>query len=328
MTSIYDSLASQPDAYEEQLRPSRLEDFVGQRQIVDNLRLFIDAARMRSSVLDHVLFSGQPGLGKTTLARLIANEMSAGIRETSGPILERPGDLVGVLTNLEEGDVLFIDEIHRLPVAVEEYLYSAMEDGFVDVMIDTGPAARSVRIDLKPFTLVGATTREGLLTAPFRARFGILERLEPYPSSDLRTILLRSARIFGVQMLEDAVDLLANRARGVPRIANRILRRVRDVADVKGGGVVSREVAVEGLERLGIDHFGLTALDRRILDVLAQHGETPVGLKSLAVAVGEEEDTIEDVYEPHLLREGLIARTPRGRKLTTRGAEVRGTTRG
>ncbi|MCA8938469.1 MAG: Holliday junction branch migration DNA helicase RuvB [Planctomycetes bacterium] len=328
MTSVYETLGSKhgskDDQLDESLRPSRLSDFIGQPALVDNLRLDIDAARARSEALDHVLFSGQPGLGKTTLARLIAHELGVVIHESSGPVLEKPVQLVGLLTKIEEHDVLFIDEIHRLPVAVEEYLYSAMEDGFVDVMIDTGPAARSVRIDLKPFTLVGATTREGLLAAPFRARFGVLERLEPYPDSEIQEIIRRSSRILGVESDDNGAELLAKRARGTPRIANRILRRVRDVAQVLGEGKITRAIAEEGLARLGIDHHGLTALDRKIIDLLAKQGGGPVGLKTVAVAVGEEEDTIEDVYEPFLIQQGIIVKTPRGRELSPKGRQIAG----
>jgi Holliday junction DNA helicase RuvB len=324
MPSVYETLAAKDDHLDESLRPARIAEFVGQRKLIENLSLYIKAASERDEPLDHVLFSGQPGLGKTTLARLIASEMKVGIRETSGPILEKAGDLVGLLTAIEARDVLFIDEIHRLPVQVEEYLYSAMEDGFVDVMIDTGPSARSVRIDLKPFTLVGATTREGLLTAPFRARFGVLERLEPYPVEDLTAIVKRSAKIMGVAADPAGALLIAERARGTPRIANRILRRVRDVAQVRGDGKITRAIAAEGLERLGIDERGLTALDRGIIGLLAKSGGGPVGLKTLAVAIGEEEDTIEDVYEPYLIQQGIILKTPRGRELTAHGRELAG----
>ena len=318
MSSVYETLSTGNDPFDESLRPTILSDFVGQAKIVDNLCLYMEAARKRGDVLDHVLFSGQPGLGKTTLARLIAGEMEAGIKETSGPILEKAGDLVGLLTTIDEGDILFIDEIHRLPIAVEEYLYSAMEDGHVDVMIDTGPAARSVRIDLKPFTLVGATTREGLLSAPFRARFGVLERLQPYGVPELIKIVTRSAKILEVETDADGAELMAKRARGTPRVVNRILRRVRDVAQVKGQGDINKEIAQEGLERLGIDQHGLTGLDRQILSSLAK-GDGALGLKTIAVAVGEEEQTIEDVYEPFLIQEGYVTNTPRGRTLTERG---------
>jgi len=324
MPSVYETLSTGDDRIDETLRPSRIADFVGQHRLIENLRLYMEAARRRNEPLDHTLFCGQPGLGKTTLARLIATEMGVHIRETSGPVLERAGDLVGLLTAIETGDVLFIDEIHRLPAQVEEYLYSAMEDGCVDVMIDTGPAARSVRIDLKPFTLVGATTREGLLTGPFRARFGVHERLEPYPVEDLVQIVERSARILGVTAESEGARLIAERARGTPRIANRILRRVRDVAEVRGGGHITRSVAEEGLQRLGIDETGLTSLDRQLIKILAMNGGGPVGLKTLSVAVGEEDDTIEEVYEPFLIQQGILAKTPRGRELTAHGRTLAG----
>lgn len=324
MPSVYETLSTGDDRLDETLRPARISEFVGQRKLVENLRLYMEAARRRNEPLDHVLFCGQPGLGKTTLARLIASEMGVHIRETSGPVLERAGDLVGLLTAIEVNDVLFIDEIHRLPTQVEEYLYSAMEDGCVDVMIDTGPAARSVRIDLKPFTLVGATTREGLLTSPFRARFGVHERLEVYPVEDLIQIVERSARILGVTAEPEGARLIAERARGTPRVANRILRRVRDVAEVRADGHITREVAEEGLARLGIDGTGLTSLDRQLIKVLALNGGGPVGLKTLSVAVGEEDDTIEEVYEPFLIQQGILAKTPRGRELTAHGRALAG----
>jgi holliday junction DNA helicase RuvB len=309
--------------YETALRPRTLAEFVGQAQVKENLSVYIAAARQRKEPLDHLLLNGMPGLGKTTLANLIAHEMGVGMHATSGPALERAGDLVSLLTNLGRGDVLFIDEIHRMPRAVEEYLYSAMEDWHIDIMLDQGPAARSVRITLQPFTLVGATTREGLLSAPFRARFGVLERLDPYPPSDLAVILRRSAGLLGVPLEEAANELIARRARGTPRVANRILKRLRDVAQVKGDGRITAAVAEQGLRMLSIDALGLTELDRRILRVLADAG-APVGLKTLAVAVGEEEDTIEDAYEPHLIREGLVQKTPRGRQLTERGTTALG----
>jgi holliday junction DNA helicase RuvB len=308
--------------YETALRPRSLGEFVGQRGVIDNLSVFIQAARGRGEPLDHILFSGMPGLGKTTLAGLVAGAMDVGMHATSGPALERAGDLVSLLTNLGRGDVLFIDEIHRMPKVVEEYLYSAMEDWHIDIVLDQGPAARSVRVSLQHFTLIGATTREGLLSAPFRARFGVLERLDPYPVEDLLAIVARSAKLLGVPLEAEAGALIATRARGTPRVANRILRRLRDVAQVKGDGSISVAVAEQGLSMLGIDAHGLTELDRRILRCL-DAGE-PVGLKTVAVAVGEEEDTIEDTYEPHLIREGLVRKTPRGRMITQRGRELLG----
>lgn len=304
--------------YETALRPRTLAEFVGQRGVIENLSVFIAAARGRGEPLDHILFSGMPGLGKTTLANLVSHEMQVGMHATSGPALERAGDLVSLLTNLGRGDVLFIDEIHRMPKAVEEYLYSAMEDWHIDIVLDTGPAARSVRVSLQHFTLIGATTREGLLSAPFRARFGVLERLDPYPVGDIETIVTRSAKLLGTPIDAAATRLVAQRSRGTPRVANRILKRLRDVAQVKGDGRIDQTVAEQGLRMLGIDAHGLTELDRRILQCLAR-SETPVGLKTVAVAVGEEEDTIEDTYEPHLIRQGLIQKTPRGRVITEAG---------
>jgi holliday junction DNA helicase RuvB len=300
------------------LRPLRFEDFVGQSKIVDNLQVFISAALQRKEALDHVLLTGPPGLGKTTLAHIISNEMQASLKITSGPVLEKPGDLAGLLTNLEEGDCLFIDEIHRLSPVVEEYLYSAMEDFRLDIMIDTGPSARSVQIELRPFTLIGATTRSGLLTAPLRARFGITNRLDYYQAEDLHSIILRSARILDIPVdeKEGAVEI-ARRSRGTPRIANRLLRRARDFAQVKGDGTITREIARYALEALEVDEQGLDDMDKRILlCIMDKYSGGPVGLGTLAVAVGEESGTIEEVYEPYLIQEGLIQRTPRGREAT------------
>lgn len=306
---------------ENALRPQRLAEFVGQRKVVDNLELFIQAAKSRGETMDHVLFSGMPGLGKTTLAHLIADELGVPMHAASGPTLEKPGDLVGILTRLEAGAVLFIDEIHRMPRAAEEFLYSAMEDFYLDLVLEPGVQSRSVRLTLQRFTLVGATTREGLLTAPFRARFGVLERLDPYPENELAEIVRRSALKLGVAIDAAACNLVAGRSRGTPRIANRILRRLRDVAQVKGSGRVDSAVAEQGMAMLGIDEQGLSEMDRRILRCIADHGGA-VGLKTVAVAVGEEEDTIEDTYEPHLIRQGLIKKTPRGRVITERGLEA------
>lgn len=321
--SVYERESSgQERDFELSLRPRRLAEFIGQRPVVENLSVYISAARKREEPLDHILFSGMPGLGKTTLANLIATELGANMHASSGPALERAGDLVGLLTNLEQGDVLFIDEIHRLPAPVEEFLYSAMEDFHVDIQIDQGPAARSVRVNLKHFTLVGATTREGLLSAPFRARFGVFERLDPYPAEDILQIVTRSARLLDLPMDAEAAALIAARSRGTPRVANRILRRLRDVAQVRGKGRLTLELAEQGLRMLGIDAIGLTELDRRILRVIAEQGGGPIGLKTIAVAVGEEEDTIEDAYEPHLIREGLLQKTPRGRKLTDKASAL------
>lgn len=298
------------------LRPRNFDEFVGQTRTVRNLRTWIDAARKREAALDHVLLSGPPGLGKTTLAHLIAEAMGAPIRVSSGPVLERAGDLVGLLTSLEEGDVLFVDEIHRMPRTVEEYLYSAMEDLAVDVVIDQGPAARSVRLTLAPFTLIGATTREGLLSHPLRSRFGVSEKLAPYPEADIEQILVRSAVRLGCALEADAAASVSRRARGIPRVANRLLRRVRDVADLHNDGRVDDGVVAQALEMMGIDELGLEEMDRRLLSTLVRLGGGPVGLRTLSVAVAEEEDTLELVYEPHLIRLGFLLKTPRGREIT------------
>lgn len=305
--------------FDAQLRPAVFEDFVGQRAIVEKLRIYIQAATARNEALDHILFTGLPGLGKTTLATLIAREMKVELHSTSGPIIERPGDLAGILTNLKRGDILFIDEIHRLATAVEEYLYSAMEDFAISVVLGQGPHARTVRLDLPPFTLIGATTREGLLTEPLRARFGVTEKLDFYPTADLARILLRSARILNVGLHEEAAMEIAGRARGTPRVANRLLRRLRDIAQVRANNIITLEVARAGLDLLGVDSHGLTETDRQILQVLAKNEDSPVGLKTLATAVCESEETIEEVYEPYLLRLGFIVKTPRGRKLSSAG---------
>jgi len=310
---VHPSAERGEDLFEVSLRPRTFDRFVGQRQVVENLQLALAAAKARKEPLDHLLLSGLPGLGKTTLASIVAREMGTNLHVTSGPALVRPADLVGILTNLEEGDFLFIDEVHRLPRPVEEKLYSAMEDFEIDVVLDQGPAARSLRLAMKRFTLVGATTREGLLGAPFRARFGLQEKLELYPAPDLATILARSAESLQVKLSAEAADFIASRSRGTPRVANRFLRRVRDLAQERYGNAIDLDVAAEGLERLGVDGRGLCALDRKILATLLKHGGGPVGLKTIAVAVGEEERTIEDVYEPYLIREGLLRRTPQGR---------------
>ncbi|HEX5135805.1 MAG TPA: Holliday junction branch migration DNA helicase RuvB [Planctomycetota bacterium] len=301
------------DLFEISLRPRTFEGFVGQERVVENLRLALAAAKARKEPLDHLLLSGLPGLGKTTLAAIVARDMGTELHVTSGPALMRPADLVGILTNLEEGDFLFIDEIHRVPRAVEEKLYGAMEDFAVDVVLDQGPGARSLRLSIKRFTLVGATTREGLLGSPFRARFGLQEKLDLYPATDLATILVRSAESLQVRLSEEAAGFIATRSRGTPRVANRFLRRVRDLAQEHYGNAIDLAVAAEGLKRLGVDEHGLCLLDRRILSTLLRHGGGPVGLKTIAVAVGEEERTIEDVYEPYLIRQGLLRRTPQGR---------------
>ncbi len=314
-TGIFQKLSRLDDG-DGPLRPRSFGEFVGQRRVVDNLRTWIDAARKRGRSLDHVLLSGPPGLGKTTLATLVAQAMDAELRITSGPVLERAGDLVGLLTGLSEGDVLFVDEIHRMPRTVEEYLYAAMEDLAVDVVIDQGPAARSVRLSLAPFTLVGATTREGLLSQPLRARFGVVEKLVPYPADELALIVERSAARLGCGLAPTAAQAVAERSRGVPRVANRLLRRLRDVADLHNDGHVSPAIVEQGLTMLGIDELGLEDMDRRYLMALQRMGGGPAGLRTIAVAVGEEEDTLELVYEPHLIRLGFVLKTSRGRELT------------
>ncbi len=301
--------------FEDSLRPSSFDEFVGQRKAVRNLEIAIKAARKRKEPLDHVLFSGLPGLGKTTLARIIAFEMKAKLHTTSGPVLKRPGDLVGTLARLETGDVLFIDECHRMLPDVEEFLYSAMEDFAVTIAMESGPQGRTINLPLKRFTLVGATTREGLLSDPFRARFGILEKLEWYPVEDLVRIIKRSAKILGTTIDDESAELIASRARGTPRIANRYLRRVRDVAQVKSDDRITKPIALEALGMLQVDEEGLEEMDRKILRTLVSH-DAPVGLKTLAVAVGEEEGTIEEVYEPYLIQQRFMVRTARGRKAT------------
>ncbi|HUW55280.1 MAG TPA: Holliday junction branch migration DNA helicase RuvB [Planctomycetota bacterium] len=298
------------------LRPRSFDEFIGQTQTVDNLRVYIQAARSREEALDHILFSGPPGLGKTTLGHIVAHEIGTEFRATSGPVLERPADLAGILTKLGKFDVLFIDEIHRVNVSVEEYLYSAMEDYCIDILIDQGPHARSIKIEVPPFTLIGATTREGLLTTPFRARFGVLEKLNYYPPGEILQVLLRSAKILKIEVDEDAAEIISRRSRGTPREANRCLRRIRDLAQVTSQGRITPEIAVEGLEMLGIDEAGLNAMDRRILKALIRHAGGPLGLKTIAVSVGETEDTIEDVYEPYLIQQGFLKKTPRGRVAT------------
>ena len=303
--------------FENALRPLRFADFNGQQQVVENLSIFVEAAKYRHEPLDHTLLYGPPGLGKTTLSNIIANELGVGFKITSGPVLDKPGDLAGILTSLEPNDVLFIDEIHRLQPVVEEYLYSAMEDYRIDIMIDKGPSARSIQIDLNPFTLVGATTRSGLLTAPLRARFGINLHLEYYDDSILTRIILRSARILDVPCDVDAAGEIASRSRGTPRIANALLRRVRDFAQVKGSGRIDVEIARFALEALNIDQYGLDEIDNKILCTLIDKFKGgPVGLTTIATAVGEDAGTLEEVYEPFLIKEGFLKRTPRGREVT------------
>ncbi|MDH4222182.1 MAG: Holliday junction branch migration DNA helicase RuvB [candidate division Zixibacteria bacterium] len=299
------------------LRPTRFDEFVGQDKVKENLKIFIQAAKERKEALEHTLFYGPPGLGKTTLAFIIGKEMGVNVKSTSGPIMERPADLAGILTNLQKDDVLFIDEIHRLSHVVEEYLYPAMEDFTLDIMIEKGPSARSVKINLNHFTLIGATTRAGLLTSPLRSRFGVVSRLDFYPPEDLYKIVQRSAKILNVFITDEGALEIARRARGTPRVANRLLRRVRDFAQVKAKGKIDRKVAIEALKMLDVDEIGLDEMDKRILEVIIQKFKGgPVGVNTIAVAVGEEEDTIEEIYEPFLIQEGLLARTPRGRIAT------------
>ncbi len=308
---------SKEKEFENALRPLRFGDFSGQQKVVDNLRVFVDAAKYRGEPLDHTLLHGPPGLGKTTLSNIIANELGVGFKLTSGPVLDKPGDLAGILTSLEPNDVLFIDEIHRLSPVVEEYLYSAMEDYRIDIMIDKGPSARSIQIELAPFTLVGATTRSGLLTAPLRARFGINLHLEYYDADTLQTIIERSAGILGLPIDAEAAGEIASRSRGTPRIANALLRRVRDFAQVKGNGRIDLHIAQIALEALNIDRYGLDEIDNKILlTIIDKFRGGPVGIGTIATAIGEDSGTVEEVYEPFLIKEGFIKRTPRGREVT------------
>lgn len=312
-----EEITSGDQEFERQLRPLTFADFKGQQQLIDNLMVFVTAARNRGESLDHVLLHGPPGLGKTTLAAIISNELQVNLRVTSGPVLDKPGDLAGLLTNLEKGDVLFIDEIHRLSPLVEEYLYSAMEDFQIDIMIDKGPSARSIQLILKHFTLIGATTRSGLLTSPLRARFGIKFHLEYYDHKVLTGIVKRSAGILNIEIEEAAAIEIAGRSRGTPRIANALLRRIRDFAEVKGSGVIDIDITKYGLKALNIDQEGLDEMDNRILTVIVdKFGGGPVGLNTISTAVGEESGTIEEVYEPFLIKEGYLKRTPRGREAT------------